>query len=451
MHELQPKCKSGRGPSTNISDMWQGITRILPMTIPYFKQILLESFSCDHCGAKNTSVQNAGSIQEKGVKYTFRADNTTDLNRQIIKGDHGIIRIDSLGLDMPRSASSLTNVEGILAKISSDLEQDQPQRKEVDPRTYSHLEAIITQLNAMRSGADFPIYIHLDDPSGNSFISPDPIDAFSPIHNVGLKYTKTEYIRTHAQNVQLGLTTEDAAPDPLAGVDILSDEVQSIPVSCPACTQPCTMNAHKTHIPHFRDVIIMATSCDHCGYKTNDVNVGGEVPDKGKRITVSVKTIEDLNRDILKSGTCGLKSPDLGLEVHPGTLGGRFTTIEGLLTQVRDQLKGQIFDTTATQSDHAQVKGGDSISPGMLEQWNAFFAKLDEALQAKFPFAIILEDPMAASFVQRTADGDADTQVKEEEYERTAEEEEELGLKDMKVEGYAETDDAKAEDEKGET
>lgn len=410
------------------------MTRILPITIPFFKQILLESFSCDHCGHKNTTVQNAGSIQEKGVKYIFRLDAPLDLNRQVIKGDHAVFRFDDLGLDMPLSQGALTNIEGLITKASDELEQDQPQRKEVDFRTYTALNEIINRLHAMRDGNDFPILVTLDDPSGNSFITPSTTDSTSN----SSKYTKTEYVRTHAQNLQLGLTTSPE-PNPLDGVNILSDEVQSIPVTCPACTQPCTMNAHKTHIPHFRDVIIMATSCDHCGYKTNDVNVGGAVPEKGKRITVTVKTMEDLSRDILKSGTCALKSKTLGLEVQPGTLGGRFTTIEGLLTQVRDQLHGQIFDISTSNSNPKSettpsLESGDSLDPASKQQWNTFFSALEDALHAKMEFEIILEDPMAASFVQKAADVDA--QVVEEEYERTEQEEEELGLTDMKVEGY---------------
>lgn len=38
-----------------------------------------------------------------------------------------------------------------------------------------------------------------------------------------------------------------------------------------------------------------------------------------------------MSRDILKSDTCQLQSDDLDLSVEPGTLGGRFTTVEGLL------------------------------------------------------------------------------------------------------------------------
>lgn len=46
-----------------------------------------------------------------------------------------------------------------------------------------------------------------------------------------------------------------------------------------------------------------------------------------------------MERDVLKSDTCSMSIPELELEVGPGALAGRFTTVEGLLTATRDQLK----------------------------------------------------------------------------------------------------------------
>ena len=42
--------------------------------------------------------------------------------------------------------------------------------------------------------------------------------------------------------------------------------------------------------------------------------------------------------DKLQSDTCAVRIPELELELEEGTLGGRFTTIEGLLTQVKEQV-----------------------------------------------------------------------------------------------------------------
>ena len=410
------------------------MTRILPIKVPFFKEILLESFNCEHCGFSNNTVKSAGQIQEKGSKYTFRLDEMADFQRQVVRNDTGIFRIENIDLEMPPGPGQFTNLEGMFTRIQTDLEHDQPIRKATNPDLHTALEAIITKLKDMLAGSAFPITVTLDDISGNSFIAPSDSDQ-------GNKYVRTDYLRTHEQNVQLGLATEDR--DVMEGVNVIDDEVYELQSECPACSKPCTVNMKKTNIPHFKEVIIMATVCEHCGYRTSDVKTGGAIPPLGKKLTLQVKTLEDLSRDILKSESCALKSHTLGLEVQPGTLGGRFTTVEGLLTQVRDQLHGQVFDTGG------DLEGGDSMTAATKERWEAFFAKLDAAIKAEFEFDIILEDPLANSFIQKNVDGDAeDPQIQSEEYERTEEEKEDLGLNDMKVEGY-EAEEAGAENANG--
>lgn len=44
----------------------------------------------------------------------------------------------------------------------------------------------------------------------------------------------------------------------------------------------------------------MATVCEECGYRTNEVKPGGGIEKQGMKITVNISTPEDLNRDILK-------------------------------------------------------------------------------------------------------------------------------------------------------
>jgi len=51
----------------------------------------------------------------------------------------------------------------------------------------------------------------------------------------------------------------------------------------------------------------MATTCVHCGYRTNEVKPGGGVESQGTEITVKVSSPEDLNRDILKVKIFGYK------------------------------------------------------------------------------------------------------------------------------------------------
>jgi zinc finger protein len=350
-----------------------------------------------------------------------------DFQRQVVRSDSGIFRVEDIDLEMPPAPGQLTNLESIITKIKTDLEYDQPTRKESAPEVYTALQNIIQKLDGMLEGTNFPFTVSLDDISGNSFIEPSPNDKVS-------KYSRHDYLRSHEQNVQLGLIADDeteADRGGMEGVDVVDDEVYELHSECPACGKPCTVNMKKTNIPHFKEVIIIATVCDHCGYRTSDVKTGGEIPEKGRRITLQVLNKEDMSRDILKSESCALKSLDLGLEVQPGTLGGRFTTVEGLLTQVRDQLHGQIFDF-----GDADLAGGDSMSSETKQRWDSFFDKLDRAIQAEVSYSITLEDPLANSFVQKNVDSGDDPQITTEEYERTEEEMEDLGLNDMKTEGY---------------
>merc|ERR1711977_455292 len=91
-----------------------GSTRILPLKIPFFKEILLESFSCDHCGFSNNTVTSAGQIQEKGTKYTFRLDKMADLQRQVVRSDTGTFKVEEIDLEMPPAPGQFTNLEGLI-------------------------------------------------------------------------------------------------------------------------------------------------------------------------------------------------------------------------------------------------------------------------------------------------------------------------------------------------
>ena len=98
--------------------------------------------------------------------------------------------------------------------------------------------------------------------------------------------------------------------------------------------------------------------------------------------------------------------PELDFEVQSGTLGGRFTTLEGLLVQTRDQLKNSCFLT------------GDSASTNTKEKFVAFEEKITKVslLRAMMIFCIksccqiicgemlgvhiILDDPAGNSYIQ---------------------------------------------------
>ena len=53
-------------------------------------------------------------------------------------------------------------------------------------------------------------------------------------------------------------------------------------------------------IPFFKEVVIMATICDACGKRENEVKSGCGIEPLGKKITLHLTDAADLNRDILK-------------------------------------------------------------------------------------------------------------------------------------------------------
>lgn len=143
----------------------------------------------------------------------------------------------------------------------------------------------------------------------------------------------------------------------------------------------------------------------------------------------------------MQSETAGLTIPEIDLHLQPGTLGGRFTTLEGLLNQVYEELDEKVF----AKGDSAAA-GGQS-SGGM----ESFLGRLKAAMEVSHPFFVILDDPLANSYIQNLYAPDDDPNMEIEEYERTYDQNEDLGLNDIQVEGYegeAEAKKAREEEDK---
>jgi zinc finger protein len=170
----------------------------------------------------------------------------------------------------------------------------------------------------------------------------------------------------------------------------------------------------------------MSTNCDACGYRDNEVKSGSAISAKGRKLTLRVEDASDLSRDLLKSESAGLSIPEIDLHLNPGTLGGRFTTLEGLLQQVYDELSTRLLS-------------GDSSSRSDTGKFEAFLGKLKAAMGAECcPFTVILDDPLANSYIQNPYAPDADEQIEALDYERSHEQNEDLGINDMRLEGYEE-------------
>nr|XP_053652002.1 zinc finger protein ZPR1-like [Cherax quadricarinatus] len=182
----------------------------------------------------------------------------------------------------------------------------------------------------------------------------------------------------------------------------------------------------------FQEVIIMAMHCESCGHRTNEVKSGTGVSDLGKRITLKITDPTDLARDVLKSETCELSIPELDFCVGGGLIGGKFTTLEGLLMNIREDLDSNPFLM------------GDSIEKNRKVIVDKLLDDLEMVIKGNLMVTFIMDDPAGNSYLQNVYAPDDDPEMTIEEYERTFEQNEELGLNDMKTENY--TDDSTCND-----
>ncbi|KAH9599391.1 zinc finger protein [Trypanosoma melophagium] len=424
MNEIESMCPRCGG---------NGTTRLMITKIPHFKEVIVSSFECPHCSEKNNEVTFGGTFGPKSVRYELEVKSKKDLNRQVVKSEYATVYIPQLEFEIPPESQkgTLNTVEGFLEQAEYGLQLGQPLRRIQNPELYEKLESFCGKLQQYRSG-DIPFTFTIDDPAGNSYIEAY-YDYYHPTIDPQLTHFEKE--RTDVDRQMLGLSieyntrrTEEEEHEVEEGH---FDEVVRMEIECPACKKQGYINMHQVDIPYFKETVIMAFRCDFCGYKSNEVKSGGKVSEKGVKITLHVESEDDLKRDVLKSDTATLEIPEVSLELAPGTLGGFFSTVEGTITMVRDQLK------SLPQAEFA--KGDSAATDAESKTMDEFVKELDKLLELKKPFTFILDDPLANIYVQNPREHlpppeNEDPKLTKTEYVRSFEQDEELGFHQMNVE-----------------
>lgn len=471
-----------------------GTTLMLPTKVPLFREIIVMSFCCENCNFRNSTINFGGEIQKRGERVTLHVTQPSDLDRQIVKSDSATLTIPQLQFEIPprTQQGTISTIEGMLKRAAENLELLQADRLRLgDIDNFHRCKKVIETLRVYAGGEQddeeedrinpFPFDINLDDTAGNSFIENPNAPAADP------QLKSEKYFRTPNQDMSLGLqpsqqAVEDgridddnpdhknrvnvakgdhrveihrAAEDP----DLVKQEVMKFPSDCPHCHKPAETDMCLTDIPHFKEVIIMSLLCDHCGYRSNEIKGGGAIPKFGTKITLSVQNHDDLAREVLKSDTAGLIVPELDMELGEGGLDGFYTTVEGLLNKVHDRLKSaNPFGSGDSAKKHHQNNDGGAFSEPSptCVRYKAFLERLKNMADGNtFPFTVVVSDPLSNSFVgpvpkiavalslQAERDGHNDCYrdfndlgMEVEEYERSHDQNEILGLNDMKTENY---------------
>ncbi|KRX47770.1 Zinc finger protein ZPR1 [Trichinella murrelli] len=322
----------------------------------------------------------------------------TDLNRQIVKSEYATVSLPELEFEIPAGehTGEITTLEGIILRAKSSLAEvteDRQVSKDVKEKLITFVDKLSHLINCE---TEFSMII--DDPSGNSFIeNPHP-------EKIDTQLTTIHYHRSLQQEKLLGLVADDVEE---------SNDEDAPPV-------------WESREAIRNEVIIMATCCEHCGHRTNEVKSASGIAERGIKLTLHVVDTCDLTRDILKSENCFLYIPELELEVGMGIVGSKFTTVEGLLKSLKETFENQSCFSL-----------GDSASPDQQQRMRSFLEKLDQASQGKFAYHLIFDDPSGNSYIESLTAPNPDSKLKVEFYERSWEQNEELGLNDMNTENYS--------------
>jgi zinc finger protein len=79
----------------------KGVTKLMLTRIPFYRDVVISSFSCENCGFQNNSVESANKIQDKGVRIKLLVKDETDLNREMVKSDFATFRIPIIDFEIP--------------------------------------------------------------------------------------------------------------------------------------------------------------------------------------------------------------------------------------------------------------------------------------------------------------------------------------------------------------
>ena len=222
---------------------------------------------------------------------------------------------------------------------------------------------------------------------------------------------------TSAAGIDFGTSIEQQESRADGGVD---DEVflAEVDVACYSCGKIGVMRTCKTSVPQFKELLLMAFFCDECGYRNSEIKEGGEIGDRGKKITLHVKGDAQLSRDVFKCTAGGFSIPEVDLEAAAGTLGSIYTTVEGLLAKMLEGFQRNSFAT------------GDSATS---DDYRKFLKDVEDCKEGRRPFTLVIDDPTDNCFLYNPHAPGPDPDATIEYYERSREQDEELGIAGMNV------------------
>ena len=96
-------------------------------------------------------------------------------------------------------------------------------------------------------------------------------------------------------------------------------------------------------------------------------------------------------RDILKSDMASIKIPELEWDIGMGCVAGKFTTLEGILNDLKTELIEK----------NPFAAGDSSVHEGRKERFEQFKTNIDKLLNLEMDATFELDDPSGNSYILR--------------------------------------------------
>ncbi len=137
--------------------------------LPYLGESLETMLRCKACGYRHTDFILTET--KEALRLTYPIVDADAMSVRVVRSSSGTVRIPELGIDIEPGIASdayITNIEGILVRIESIL--DQIHRDAEDAQQRAAVEKLQDTFMRMREGRAEPHHLVIEDPFGNSAI-----------------------------------------------------------------------------------------------------------------------------------------------------------------------------------------------------------------------------------------------------------------------------------------
>ena len=168
--------------------------------------------------------------------------------------------------------------------------------------------------------------------------------------------------------------------EPLAQLASLMDALAQ---QCPACESQSMLSSQTEYeVEHFGAVLLSVSRCGRCGYRHSDVMaLTNREP---VELRTEVRSLEDLNIRVIKSGTATVSVPEFGATITPGQYSeGYISNVEGILGKIEDALT---FMLNTAQGQR-------------LKRGKAMLRKMRAARDSRPRFTLVIKDPLGNSAI----------------------------------------------------